>query len=43
MSISDEQDRLLIAPRRALDQARQGPATWQSLAFAARHTDDGRQ
>ncbi|MCX4098573.1 hypothetical protein [Nocardia sp. alder85J] len=37
MNTATEQDRILRAPRIALDRARQDPETWKDLAFHAEH------
>ncbi|MER6663979.1 hypothetical protein ABT256_05490 [Amycolatopsis japonica] len=42
MSIDDDRERLLQAPRNDLARARDNPATWTGLAFAAAHDDAGR-
>jgi hypothetical protein len=42
VSVDDEQARLLGSMRLQLDLARQDPASWGRLAFAAQAGEDGR-
>ncbi|MEU5230054.1 hypothetical protein AB0G82_12385 [Streptomyces anulatus] len=42
MSLSDEQERLLRAPRSDLERARRKPESWPDLAFSPEHTAEGR-